>query len=91
MQYSQSPRPPAPPPAPAPPRAGDGAVSREDMELIMRQMGGSSLSDAEVRALALRVFDAAGAPPTRGLTLAEFGAALEGGASQLSVEVPVDD
>lgn len=57
----------------------------------MRQMGGSSLGDAEVRDLVKRVFKAAGAEPAEGLKLPEFKAALEGAKVNLCVDVPIED
>lgn len=67
---------------------GDGIVSKEDMELIVRQAGGSSLTDSEVTAIVARVFEKAGAGE-RGLDLPEFKAALERAPVGLHVEIPV--
>lgn len=69
--------------------AGDGVVTEEDMELIMRQAGGASLGDAEVRTLIERVMASAGAREN-GMTFPVFAAALQGAAIDLSVDVPLE-
>ena len=71
--------------------AGDGAISEEDMTLILRQLAGSSLSEAEVGNLVRRVFAAAGASTERGLTFPEYREALAGTNIGLQVEIPVED
>lgn len=68
---------------------GDGVVSKEDMELLVRQTGGSALGDDEVERLVARVFEKAGVGADKGLLLPEFRAALEGAQVGLHVEVPV--
>lgn len=68
---------------------GDGVVSKDDMELLVRQAGGSALSDEEVDRLIETVFEKAGVARDRGLRLPEFRAALEGAQVGLHVEVPV--
>lgn len=78
------------PPRPTPP-PGDGAINEEDLTLILRQLAGSSLTDAEVSNLVRRVFAAAGASSERGLTFAEYREALAGTQIGLQVEVPVED
>lgn len=35
--------------------AGDGAISEEDMEIVLRQLAGSSLSDAELKGIIRKV------------------------------------
>lgn len=72
---------------------GDGALSAEDVELTLRQLGGSALGDGEVRALVARVFEAAGAAGKMdvGLTFKQFERALEGAPVKLSVDVPAGD
>jgi len=66
---------------------GDGVVSKEDMELIVRQAGGSSLTDNEIAAVVGRVFEKAGAGE-RGLDLPQFKLALERTPVGLHVEIP---
>ncbi len=67
---------------------GDGIVSKEDMQLIVRQAGGTSLTDNEVSAVVDRVFENAQAGE-RGLDLPEFKVALERAPVGLHVEIPV--
>jgi serine/threonine-protein phosphatase 2B regulatory subunit len=67
---------------------GDGIVSKEDMDLIVRQAAGSSLTEKEVSAVVERVFEKAGASEI-GLDLPEFKAALERAPVGLHVEIPV--
>ncbi len=68
---------------------GDGTVSSEDMDLIIRQAGGSSLSNAEIKALVENVLNHAGAEE-RGLKFPEFKAALDGAPIDLHVQVPLE-
>lgn len=63
---------------------GDGTVSPEDIEMIVRQLGGSSLSDADIKDVVARVLAEAGAPEG-GLSRAHFAAVLEG--CSLSMEI----
>ncbi|KAH7618847.1 putative Calcineurin subunit B type 2 [Nannochloris sp. 'desiccata'] len=67
---------------------GDGIVSKEDMDLIVRQAGGSTLTDNEVAAVVGRVFENAGAGE-KGLDLPQFKSALERTPVGLLVEIPV--
>ena len=60
------------------------------MELILRQLAGTSLADDELRSMIRQVMRSAGAGE-RGLTFAEYRAALEGVDVNLHVEVPLDD
>lgn len=53
---------------------GDGVVSADDMELMLRQLAGSTLSDGEVRILVSMALKQAGAE--KGLTREQFSAAL---------------
>lgn len=69
---------------------GDGAISEEDMEIVLRQLAGSSLSDEELKSIIRKVMKNAAASD-RGLTFAEYRAALEGQEISLHVEVPIDD
>ena len=75
--------------------AGDGVVSEKDMELILRQLGGSSLSDEEMSCIVKKVMEAAGggdgggAAGARGLTFDSYRAALEGHEVHLHVDVPL--
>ena len=71
--------------------AGDGAINEEDLTLILRQLAGSSLSDAEVGNLVRRVFGAAGASSELGITFAEYRQALGGTQVALQVDVPAED
>jgi len=69
--------------------SGDGVVSKEDMELIMRQAGGASLTDVEIKSLIDNVFHEAGSREN-GLTLPVFSASLKGINVGLAVEVPIE-
>lgn len=60
------------------------------MEIVLRQLAGSSLSDDELHSIVARVLRAA-ADPQRGLTFAEYRAALEGVGAELHVDVPIED
>lgn len=71
--------------------AGDGAISEEDLTLILRQLAGGGLSEVEVGNLVRRVFVAAGANAERGLTFPEYRAALESTEVALQVDIPADD
>ena len=65
------------------------------MELILRQLGGSSLSDEEMSCIVKKVMEAAGggdgggAAGARGLTFDSYRAALEGHEVHLHVDVPL--
>ena len=64
-----------------------GVISSDDMQLMLRQLGGSSLSDEEVASLVERTLREAGGP--RGLDLSAYKQAL--GAADLShmvLEIP---
>ena len=67
---------------------GDGFVSRGDMELIIRQAGGTTLSDEEIAVVVGKVMAKAGAG-RKGLGLPEFRTALDTSPVALHVEVPV--
>lgn len=54
---------------------GDGVVSREDMSVVLRQLGGAGLADAAVHELIDRAFGEAGV--SDGLRPADFAAALK--------------
>lgn len=86
---------PAPPAAPflspsLPPCPGDGAISEEDLEIVLRQLAGSSLAAGELRSIIAKVLRGAAASE-RGLTFPEYKAALEGVELDLHVEVPLED
>jgi serine/threonine-protein phosphatase 2B regulatory subunit len=66
---------------------GDGVVGPEDLEIVLRQLGGSSLSDPQIRDMVQRVMREAGASP-EGITRGEFEAALGGLPLQMSVAFP---
>lgn len=68
---------------------GDGIVSAQDMELILRQAAGASLMELEINTLIEKVLDAAGGDEG-GLTLREFKLALQGAPIGLLVEIPVE-
>jgi serine/threonine-protein phosphatase 2B regulatory subunit len=55
---------------------GDGVVSREDMSVVLRQLGGAGLADAAVHELVERAFGEAGAADGC-LRLPDFAAALK--------------
>ena len=40
---------------PRPPGPGDGAISEDDLEIVLRQLAGSSLSDAELKSIIAQV------------------------------------
>lgn len=69
---------------------GDGLVSGEDMELIIRQAAGSSLTSGEVDCLVKTVLKTGGGEKCSGLELKDFQSALEGASIGLLVEIPVD-
>jgi serine/threonine-protein phosphatase 2B regulatory subunit len=54
---------------------GDGVVSREDMSVVLRQLGGAGLADAQVHELIDRAFGEAGV--SDGLRPGDFAAALK--------------
>lgn len=55
---------------------GDGVVSREDMSVVLRQLGGAGLADAGVQELIDRAFGEAGVKG-EGLRPGDFAAALK--------------
>ncbi len=66
-----------------------GVVTYDDMQIMLRQLAGSSLSDEDINALVKRALSEAGAP--HGLTLQQFQATLS--ADELSgmvVDVPTE-
>ncbi|KAL3158350.1 hypothetical protein ABBQ38_010589 [Trebouxia sp. C0009 RCD-2024] len=66
---------------------GDGLVSADDMELMLRQLAGSALRDEELRALINRALQQAGAEA--GLTREQFSDALTNtdlGAMSVSID-----
>jgi hypothetical protein len=65
-------------------------ISEEDMELVMRQMGGNSLGAEESRELVRRVMRTAGVAAGSGMSFPQYRTALEGVEIHLGVEVPVD-
>eukprot|EP00887_Chlorella_sp_A99_P001374 scaffold8.g1374.t1 len=69
---------------------GDGAISEADMELVLRQRAGSSLGDAELHSVIRKVMRAAGVDPQKGMTFADYRAALGDAEIELHVEIPVD-
>lgn len=69
---------------------GDGVISKEDMELIVRQSAGSSLSENEVQSLVEKVRSHAGVKSGEGLGYPEFKAAMDGIPIGLAVEVPIE-
>jgi serine/threonine-protein phosphatase 2B regulatory subunit len=80
--------PPGPPPTPPAPQT-PGLVSRDDMQVMLRQLAGSTLTDGDLDLLIQRGFDGAGAP--QGLTLSAFKAAMAGrDLSSMEVSVPTD-
>jgi len=73
-----------------PPRAlHKGVVSRDDMQIMLRQLAGSSLSDADLAKIVDRALLVAKAPS--GLDQKTFREALKGAdLSKMTVEVPTD-
>lgn len=69
---------------------GDGIVSASDIELIVRQAGGASMNDEEVRQLASTVAEQA-RYSDRGLTIQDFQDVLKDSDATLCVEIPSDD
>jgi serine/threonine-protein phosphatase 2B regulatory subunit len=66
-----------------------GVVTFDDMQIMLRQLAGSSLSDEDINTLVKRALTEAGAP--HGLTLQQFQQTLS--AQELAgmvVEVPVE-
>jgi hypothetical protein len=63
----------------------------EDMELMLRHMGGSSLSEHEIRTIATKVMIAAGVGSKGSMNFAEYKAAVAGMPINLHVEIPADD
>jgi serine/threonine-protein phosphatase 2B regulatory subunit len=64
-------------------------VSRDDLQLVLRQLAGSTLTDDDLQLLIERGFEGAGAP--HGLSLAAFKAAMAGrDLSSMDVRVTTD-
>jgi len=66
---------------------GDGLVSADDLELMLRQLAGSSLSDGDIKALVSRAMQQAGVE--QGLTREHFGDSLRNadlGAMYVSID-----
>ena len=68
---------------------GDGLICREDVEMMMRQAGGSQLSNDEVNRVVDKVMDACGAGE-EGLDVAAFFEAMQNTPISLSVQVPTE-
>lgn len=69
---------------------GDGMVCKEDVELVMRQAGGSQLSEDELRVAVDKVMEECGAKEN-GLSFQEFCQALRDAPVDLYVEIPLVD
>ena len=68
---------------------GDGVVSASDIELIVRQAAGASLSDDELKELASKVAQQGSFDD--GLTLQDFQDVLSDSNAVLGVDIPTDD
>jgi Ca2+-binding EF-hand superfamily protein len=70
---------------------GDGLVSREDLQIMLRQLGGSTLSDDDVDALIAKAFAEAGVAASRpGLDEAAFRAAMgDADLGGMVIDIPV--
>jgi serine/threonine-protein phosphatase 2B regulatory subunit len=55
---------------------GDGLICPEDLELVLRQLGGSALSEAELQQVVSQVFEEVGAPAS-GMDVEHFSKALQ--------------
>eukprot|EP00803_Ostreobium_quekettii_P008973 evm.model.scf_437EXC.10 EVM.evm.TU.scf_437EXC.10 scf_437EXC:65310-65732(-) len=64
-----------------------GLVSREDLDLVLRQLAGTCLSEKEVGELVQLAFEEAGAKDQ--LSLEDFSKALKGRELNMVVEIPV--
>mmetsp|Transcript_14457 Transcript_14457/g.43727 ORF Transcript_14457/g.43727 Transcript_14457/m.43727 type:complete len:178 (-) Transcript_14457:4154-4687(-) len=68
---------------------GDGAVSREDLELILRQLAGTSFSDEQVKEAVQQALQEAGRADAGELTLPDFEKALKtADLSAMKVDIP---
>lgn len=66
----------------------DGMVSAEDLELMVRQLAGQSLSEEEVTTVVETALKEAGATKT-GLSFEDLAKALEGAELNMDVELPL--
>ena len=66
---------------------GDGVISRDDMELMLRQLAGTSPSEEDLSQIVSRTFQDAGAGPS-GMTFEQFARVLQDAdLSSMTVEV----
>lgn len=68
---------------------GDGIISEEDLSLILRQLAGSSLTDGDIKVLAEKTMQTAGAKK-HGLTIKDYAHAMKDVPIELHVEIPVE-
>jgi len=68
---------------------GDGILSKDDLELMLRQLAGSSLSLDYIQMVVEKAFKDAGVSKS-GLSYEEFEAAMEGSRFHMHVDVPTD-
>lgn len=68
---------------------GDGHVAAEDLELMLRQLAGRSLSDEDIAAVVRQALQEASMPAT-GLTYEDFDSVLHNSSLTMQVEVPND-
>lgn len=69
---------------------GDGVVSREDLELLLRQLAGTAFSDEQMKEVVQQALDEAGAAQRGELTLPDFQKSLRrADLSAMKVEVPL--
>lgn len=68
---------------------GDGRISQEDLEHVLRQRAGSSLNEGELRAVAQRVLREAGLEAGGGMGLQNFREVFNGdGLSGMRIDPP---
>ena len=68
---------------------GDGRISQEDLEHVLRQRAGSSLNEGELRAVAQRVLREAGVEAGGGMGLQNFREVFNGdGLSGMRIDPP---
>jgi len=69
---------------------GDGIVSASDMQLVLRQLAGSSISDSQIKSLIAQV-ESAAEGWEGGLKLDQFAKALEGCEICMEADLPEGD
>ncbi|KAK9845346.1 hypothetical protein WJX81_003956 [Elliptochloris bilobata] len=69
---------------------GDGVISREDLELMVRQLAGSTFTDEQVQATVNAALKEGGSQAA-GLTYEDMAGVLEGRDLDMTVEMPTDE